>query len=79
MKTYKLSIVMSGPSLRYHLALMEAESIEDLVQRIGENIKGQFFAVKAKTYTVIVNSSEVQDIIIQESEETPSNTSATHS
>ena len=79
-KTYELIVNMrENESYNGHTALMKAESVNDLVSKIQENMDGKFFALKAKGYVAIINSNEVQDIIIRELEETPSNTSATPS
>lgn len=76
MKTFQLVIRMkTTEGNRNHVATMEDETLEGLIHRINENMQGRFFAVKAASagvlkeqikYTAIINSAEVQDIVIHE-------------
>lgn len=78
MKTFDITVVLKDD--RSHSADIEAESLDDLLISMNENLNGKFFALRAELkgekYVVIINSAEVTDIIIVEPEET-STTSAT--
>lgn len=77
MKTFELIIKLRDTyeTGRVHRAQLQALNMDDLLFRVRENLDGKFFAISAymggtlsvhTTYTVIINTSEVRDIVISE-------------
>lgn len=77
MKTFTLVVKLKAhEGHRIHVASLKAASLEFLLDWIKENLAGKFFAIEAyhggftseyKThYTVIINTAEVIDIMIDE-------------
>lgn len=77
MKTFDITVVLKNETS--HSADIEAESLDALMVSMNENLDGKFFALRSETnglkYIAIINSAEVEYIIVVEEE--PSSTSAT--